>query len=158
MANFISSNLAVILLFSSALILGLGIYAGFLLSKLKQQQKQAQQAETNRLEYLFESIDTICAATLQQQCNLSEASIRIVNLLAMLDLKKEDDNKQRYPSVYTLYEAVKHHPIGKARKQTARHALRDLDAQREQKEVELESFILKELEKIREHISALRGA
>lgn len=66
----------------------LGIYLGFVLSKLKSQkrtqkesEKKIQAALIERDTHLRESIITISRAAVQNQCELSEACIRVKKLL-----------------------------------------------------------------------------
>lgn len=79
----------IILLILLALItLSLGVYLGYLLSRVKSQKKKQRDSEEKllelsrqRKEHLVESIITIARAAVQDQCELSEACIRIKKLL-----------------------------------------------------------------------------
>ena len=77
-----------ILLFSifGVVTLVLGIYLGTILSRLKSQKKKQKESEEKLLDlanqrntHLRESIITISRAAVQNQCELSEACIRVKN-------------------------------------------------------------------------------
>lgn len=78
--------------------LGLAVYLGYLLKSISAQKKLAKQAEDKRLKaledhanYLKDSIITISKATIQGQCETSEACIRIYKLLEYFpDIAKEE--------------------------------------------------------------------
>ena len=66
-------------------ILSLSIYAGFLLAQLARQNKAQVAAQAKaiqqRNEKIIESVDVISLAALQQQCDLSEAAIRLYMIM-----------------------------------------------------------------------------
>ena len=66
------------------IIAGLGVYAGKLVFQLQQQNARQKDAREKRLVVMFESIHTIARAMQQQQCNVSEGTIRICRLLRAL--------------------------------------------------------------------------
>lgn len=135
----------IFILFCALLIIaGLAFYAGSLLFKIKNQNKLRANKTQQRIENITESIQTIAKAVEQQQCNLSEASIRLYHLLEALPLTDKPDFSTKFPGLYTLYNAIKDLPTHQARKEQAKRETHKQDLQREALETELESQILKE--------------
>jgi len=130
-------------------IAALSFYAGKLLFQLKQQNQQKEQRRQQRIEDILFSVHTIAKATEQQQCDLSEASIRLCNLMDALPLIQEIDFSQRFPALYELYDKIKHMPTHDARKALKRNERMKMDLHREELESELESKILRELTEIK---------
>ena len=104
-------------------------------------------ASTNyvTIDNIIQSIQTIAKAVEQQQCNLSEASIRLYHLLEALPLIDKPDFSEKFSGLYTLYDAVKDLPTHQARKEQGKLETYKQDLQREELEAELESQILKEV-------------
>lgn len=124
---------------------GLAYYAGTLLFKLRHQERQQENRRMERITTILFSVHTIAKATLQQQCELSEASIRLCHLMDALPLKSPLDFSLKFPALYQLFDKIKHMPTHDARKElTARERLKQ-DIQRGEFEAELESKILEEL-------------
>ncbi|AWL10523.1 uncharacterized protein HMF8227_00009 [Saliniradius amylolyticus] len=143
--------LITILITSAALIvLGLGFYAGKLLCQLRHQQQQRQQAEEKRKAYVHQSIQTIAKAVEQQQCGLSEASIRLCVLLDNLPDREEQDYARQFPALHDLYDRIKHMPTHDAWKALPKKERRKMELQQGQFEAELETAILKEAEQLRQ--------
>lgn len=134
------------------IILGLSLYAGMLLAKLKRQNelqaKMMQEALDKRNAKIVESVDVIAAATLQEQCDLSEAAIRLFMIMDHLQGEMRIDFPTRYPALFELYEAVKDTPRGEARKALAKKERMRFDLQRMKDEARLEQAIRVELEEI----------
>lgn len=150
MINWLQENTIFVLLTAIIIVCALAAYAAYLLIKLKQQQTKQDAFTQERKEKVTESIQTIAAATLQQQCNLSEASIRVVKLLAIFD---EDEVKlaTQYKAVYSLYDKVKDMPTHDDRKKLERTELEELDVIREEHEAEHEAAILSEMKILQQY-------
>lgn len=131
------------------IISGLAFYAGSLLFKLKSQQQQREKNIQHRIERIIESIQTIAKAMAQQQCNLSEGSIRLFHLLEGLPVLDKPDFSQQFPGLYKLYEEVKDLPTHQERKAQSKQKTKQQDIQREEKEAQLESKILAEVETLK---------
>ncbi|MDU0353363.1 DUF2489 domain-containing protein [Paraglaciecola aquimarina] len=136
--------LIVALLFVSSL----AFYAGTLLFKLQAQNKARQANINKRVTNITESIQTIAKGVEQQQCNLSEASIRIYHLLEGLPVLNKPDFAKQYPAMFELYEAVKDLPTHQERNKQPKMETRKQDIKRESLESTLESRILAEMEKL----------
>ncbi len=89
MLEYIKINQNIIFVVSTLLVLGLSIYLGYLIYLLKLQSKQKALTEKLKLEedskrekFVRESILIISKATLQGQCETSEACVRLKNLVS----------------------------------------------------------------------------
>ena len=143
--QFIIDNIVAVALCGVLIILALTGYAGVIIIKLKQQKDKKNKVINKRIDNIDVSIKTICDATMQQQCSISEATIRIITLLQIhpilagkYDLQLQQMNK--------FYKEIEHHPILENRQNTPNKELFKLDLQREQLEADYETLILKELE------------
>ncbi len=88
MIEFLKTNQVLIFLILGGLTFCLSLYLGILLYRLKLGQKEIEelkkQQETSQREreiFYRDSISTICLATIQEQCELSEACLRLRYLL-----------------------------------------------------------------------------
>ncbi|BDX04487.1 DUF2489 domain-containing protein [Planctobacterium marinum] len=143
--NLIETHWLSISLIAAAIILSLAGYAGHLVYKLHQQKVRVKSVNAARLKDITESLDVIARATLQQQCGISEAVIRIRGLLDALSVQ-ELNFQQLLPHSAQFYLKIQHHPILSARKKLNKLQLLKLDAEREELEAQWEQRILKELE------------
>lgn len=124
------------------IVAGLAFYLGQLLSQLQKQKQQQQQAlaeqqrkQAEHQQYLLDSILLIGQATLEEQCELSEAGLRIWVLLE--NLQPELAQACRFPALFAMYDCVKDMPTHDARKALDKKELRRLDHIRQQKEIDL---------------------
>lgn len=148
--DFLSNNWSTFLFIAALVVLTLGIYAFRLLLQLKSQKQQQDGHRSKLVREGISSIDTIIAATLQQQCNVSESVLRISAILQTINQYHQTTIElDHYPSVKRLLDEVSKHPILEARKQLAKKERMRLDLTRETLEAELENEILKELAQIR---------
>lgn len=131
------------------IIAALGVYAGRLLHQLHNQQQRTRQVRQERINKITESIQTIAMAVEQQQCNLSEGSIRLCELLQALPLTNPPVFASEYPALFTLYHQVRELPTHQARKQQPRKETERQDNVREEQESLLESTILKEVAELK---------
>lgn len=141
--------LTVVLSLSILIVAALAYYAGRLLFLLRQQTKKQNQIRSKRIDNIVQSIQTIAAATEQQQCDLSEASIRICRLLAALPIKNIPDFSIPYPSLHELYKRVEEMPTHEIRAALTRADRQHQDKVRQQHESELETDILKEVTRLK---------
>lgn len=148
-----------LLLAAILIVAGLAFYLGQLLFQLKRQQQLQQQALVNaqqkyaeRQQYLLDSITLIAKAALEQQCDYSEAALRIWVLLE--NYQPELAQACRYPGLFAMYDCVKAMPTHDARKELEKKELRRLDHIREQKEIELNAAITKDLQDLLNQLKA----
>lgn len=130
-------------------IVVLSVYAGRLLFLLQAQKSRHLAAKQKRVDNITESIQTIAFAMHQQQCDLSEGTIRICRLLEAMPLDPLPDFKQEYPAIHSLFDKVKNYPTHEERNALSKAERRGQDKERGQFESELESSILHETEKLK---------
>lgn len=151
----------VALLVGILVIVGLAYYAGSLLGQLKRQRNIRDTAVAKRNENLYQSIETIALAMQQEQCPLSEGALRVTVLLDHLALpeRKESEHTfdQEYPAIHDMYERIKHMPTHSARKEYPRKEIRQMDAEREGFEVDLEQAIQDDVARLLPWVRAQRG-
>lgn len=128
----------------------LGVYAGRLMFKLQQQQARQKAAREARIETIIESIHTIARAMSQQQCNVSEGTIRICRLFRALPEERVDYSGP-FPAIHSLFEKVNGFAILAERQALSKAQRLAEDKAREEIEVQFESTVLKELPKIVTH-------
>ena len=145
MLTFIEDNILWLGLLALAIIIGLAVYALQLVIKLKKQSDTISSINNERATNIVESIKTICDATIQQQCSISEASVRLVALLQLHPSisGKYDD---QLSNMINFYNKIQHHPILENRQNTPKKIIRKLDLEREELESQYENKILTELE------------
>ncbi len=139
-------------LIGGVIILALAIYAGWLLAKLNHQTRQRkafmEKAIQKRNLKIIESIDIIAFAALEQQCDLSEAAIRLYMIMGALQGDKEIDFSHRFPALFELYDLIKDMPRGDERKQVEKKERMQLDLIRVKAEARLVESINRELKDI----------
>ena len=126
------------------IIAALGVYAGKLVFQLQQQNARQKDAREKRLIVMFESIHTIARAMQQQQCNVSEGTIRICRLLRALP-EEARDYASEYPAIHTLFTEVSGFAILDDRKVLSKQQRFNEDKAREAIEEQHETPVLKEL-------------
>lgn len=97
-------------------LMGVAGWLWFKVWKINHQQKQMQaqltqqqaQTEQNRIDYIYESLNVIASAVLDQQCPVTEGCIRMAVLLDNLPL--DCDTKHRFSVVFEVYNATRHIP------------------------------------------------
>tara|TARA_R110000744_G_scaffold305604_1_gene413922 strand:- start:13608 stop:14057 length:450 start_codon:yes stop_codon:yes gene_type:complete len=144
-----SSITILLILAAFVIIASLAFYAGKLLFMLNKQNKKMARTKQQRVERLMESIHTISMAVEQQQCNLSEGSIRLYHLHESLPIDDKPDYESHYPGLYALYAKVSDLPTHEARDKLSTLERKTQDVAREALESELESQILKDVAKLR---------
>ncbi|MCE2571045.1 DUF2489 domain-containing protein [Motilimonas eburnea] len=131
-------------------ILGLSVYAGTLLRRVKDQQLALQKVINKRNATLMDSINLIAKAMVQGQCNLSEGAIRLTVLLNELRLSQPINFDAEYPNLHALYQVVKDMPTHEVRKERTKKEIRQLDAEREKHEQRLEASIIEEMKQLQD--------
>ena len=127
-------------------VAGLAFYLGQILFQLRAQQQRQQQAlldhqqkQAKHQQYLLDSILLIGKATLEQQCELSEAALRIWVLLE--NLQPDLAQSSRWPGLFAMYDCVKAMPTHEARKELDKKELRRQDHLRQQTEIQFKESI-----------------
>ncbi|WP_441003778.1 DUF2489 domain-containing protein [Pseudocolwellia agarivorans] len=144
---------AVIALF---IIIPLAIYAGMLLSQLKKQNANQAIAEQEKQAALkkhdtkvLNSVVIIVRAMKEEQCELSEGCWRLSVLLDSLKLSSELNTL--FPSVYALYDGIKHMPILEERKKLTKPERMKLDFERMKLEADLKSKIQQDVGQLHQY-------
>ncbi len=132
------------------LVIGLSLYAIYLLKRLKIQKELITKAKHELTIRLKESIDVIARAMKSGECNTSEGVIRLTMLL-----RPFGKNLSTYPAMANLYEVVRDMPTHDARKLLDKRERMRLDLDRESAEVQFEQDIKKELYILLEDIKSI---
>lgn len=125
------------------IVLALATYASMLLIALHKQKKHLNTHKQKRLDYLYDSVETIAKAMRSDECNLSEGVIRLNGLLPSLNMRLED-----YKSMYQLYLVVMDMPTHEKRNEIPRNHRMRLDLTRESSEVTHEKGIKLDIERL----------
>jgi ABC-type multidrug transport system fused ATPase/permease subunit len=133
-----------------ALIIPLAIYAFVLMRKLSQQTQQQNDRRQKRVDNYLSSIRTIALAVSQQQCDLSEACIRLAVLLESIPLANRPDYVAMYPAIHQLYDGIKHMATHEARQGQDVSQTREDDQIRADLEAELSVKIIREAQALYE--------
>ncbi|SPY31797.1 Protein of uncharacterised function (DUF2489) [Photobacterium damselae] len=143
----------------SAVVAVLAAYAGYLLYKLYRQHQRHQaflertkalQAEkiAQRNATILDSVYIIAEAGVNDQCDMSEISIRLFKLMEALQHDKAVDFAVQYPALYELYQVVKDMPRSEARRNIEKRQRMRLDLDRMKAEARLVDDIKQELNSI----------
>ena len=120
--------------FFSLIIFALSIYLGVLVSKIRRNSQQIESRANEidkqieeRAVYYKESIIIICKATIQKQCELSEACIRIKKILEYFpSIEKNND----YKVFQEMYNEIKDFPTHAARNELSKKEIFGQDQRR----------------------------
>ena len=137
-------------LLGGLVLLGLAVYAGTLLARLKRQHDMQLQAITARNERILDSVRVIAHPVRDGQCDYSEGAIRLTNLLDALQIKGGRAFATEFPGLYGLYEKVKEMPTHEARRALKRNEVMKMDLERSGYEAELEAQILKDVARLKD--------
>lgn len=118
----------------SLVVVGLAVYAGALLFRLKAQKVQRLQQQKSaidaRKERITESVQIIAAAMQREECELSEGAIRIAKLLAAIPSAEPKNWLEIYPQLHAFYAEIQHMPIMDARAALSKQERMQLDLNR----------------------------
>lgn len=137
-------------LLGGLILLGLAVYAGTLMARLKRQQEMQQHAIAARNERILESVRVIAHAVRDGQCDYSEGAIRLTNLLDALQIKGGHAFTTEFSGLYGLYEKVKEMPTHEARRALKRNEVMKMDLERSGYEAELEAQILEDVARLKD--------
>ncbi len=154
-------NTLVLAAIGGIIILGLGGYAAHLLLKLRKQNQLVEQHKALAIEKrnakIFESVDTLCLAGIQGQCDLSEISIRLCNILDYVQGEQRIDVANTYPALHELFEVVKDMARGEDRQELAKQERMRQNLARHKAESRLTDAIITELEDLRSRVAPLNN-
>lgn len=114
MSNIIQENQILIFTLLSVIVFTLATYLGFVLNKVKVQNKinklhlqEIEQLRIQRELSIKESIRILAKAVRDEQCEISEGCIRIVKLCEIIDLQ----NLKGFDVFNELYQEIKDFPF-----------------------------------------------
>ncbi|GAD80496.1 DUF2489 domain-containing protein [Vibrio ezurae] len=152
-------DMVVLASIGAIIILGLAAYAAYLLKKLNKQKQLIQQhqalAIAKRNAKIFESVDTLCLAGIQGQCDLSELSIRLCNILDYVQGEQRIDVAECYPALSELFKVVKDMARGDERQQLAKQERMKQNLARHKTETRLNDAIIAELKDLQGRVAPL---
>lgn len=145
----------VLLALAVLIIAGLSLYAFVLLRRVRMMQaEQARQEADERAKhneqrtYLIESLRVISANVIDEDLNLSEATIRCKVLLDALLLPEH--KRQPYEILDVVYDKIQHFATHSARKDLPREERRKQDQEREMIESRYQEELLSCFKSLRE--------
>ncbi len=154
-------NVTLLAIAGGVIILGLASYAGYLLLQLKKQKELQQQhqklAIQKRNANIFENVATLCMAGIQGQCDLSEISIRVYNIMDYVQGDERVDFDKEYPAISELFHIVKDMARGEDRQQLAKKERMQQNLIRHKAESRLNDAIIEELKTLHSSIQPLNN-
>ncbi|CAM3833942.1 DUF2489 domain-containing protein [Vibrio aquimaris] len=154
-------NVTLLAIVGGVIILALASYAGYLLLQLKK-QKELQQHHTKlaidkRNANIFENVRILCMAGIQGQCDLSEISIRVYNIMDYVQGEERFDFDKEFPATSELYHLVKDMARGDDRQQLAKKERMKQNLERHKAESRLEQTVIEELKQLQEKVQPLNN-
>lgn len=152
-------NTLLLMVIGGLIIISLAIYAGYLLWQVKKQTQLQQQHQALAMEKrnanIFDSVNTLCLAGIQGQCDLSEIAIRVYCIMDYVQGEQRFDFEKDYPATAELYHIVKDMPRGEERQTMAKQERMRHNLTRQKAEVRLNDAIIAELKLLQLRIRPL---
>lgn len=144
-----------------AIIVALASYAAYLLWQVKKQQtlqlQHQQLVIEKRNANIFDSVNILCMAGIQGQCDLSEISIRVYCIMDYVQGEQRVNFEQEYPAISELYHLVKDMARGDARQQLPKQERMKQNLERTKAESRLQDAIIEELTALKQRIQPLNN-
>ncbi|MGY5513774.1 DUF2489 domain-containing protein [Vibrio antiquarius] len=154
-------NVTLLAIAGVVIIIALASYAGYLLLQLKKQKelqlKHQKLAIDKRNANIFENVHTLCQAGIQGQCDLSEISIRVYNIMDYVQGEDRVDFDKTYPAISELYHIVKDMARGEERQQLAKKERMQQNLTRHKAESRLTDAIIDELKVLQKNVQPLNN-
>ncbi|WP_199459567.1 DUF2489 domain-containing protein [Vibrio owensii] len=154
-------NVTLLAIAGAVIIIALASYAGYLLLQLKKQKelqlKHKKLAIDKRNANIFENVHTLCQAGIQGQCDLSEISIRVYNIMDYVQGEDRVDFDQTYPAISELYHVVKDMARGEDRQNLAKKERMQQNLDRHKAEQRLTDAIIEELKVLQKNVQPLNN-
>ncbi|EGR0265314.1 DUF2489 domain-containing protein [Vibrio alginolyticus] len=154
-------NVTLLAIAGVVIIIALASYAGYLLLQLKKQKelqlKHQKLAIDKRNANIFENVHTLCQAGIQGQCDLSEISIRVYNIMDYVQGEDRVDFDKTYPAISELYHIVKDMARGEERQQLAKKERMQQNLTRHKAESRLTDAIIEELKMLQKNVQPLNN-
>lgn len=148
-------TLSILIAAAVTIIVGLAVYAWRLQRQVWQQQRQQaqqqaeqQQRDAERTAYVLDSLRILSANVIDENLNLSEATIRCKVLVDALSLSEAE--RQPYQILETVFEQVQHFDTHAARKALSREERKRQDEAREAVERQYEAELKACFERLRQ--------
>lgn len=154
-------NVTLLAIAGGVIILGLASYAGYLLLQVKKQKELQLQHQKLAIEKrnanIFESVNVLCLAGIQEQCDLSEISIRLYNIMDYVQGEERVDFDKEFPATSELFHIVKDMARGEARQNLAKQERMKQNLARHKAESRLQESIVEELKKLQKKVQPLNN-
>ncbi|ELA6771741.1 DUF2489 domain-containing protein [Vibrio alginolyticus] len=154
-------NVTLLAIAGVVIIIALASYAGYLLLQLKKQKelqlKHQKLAIDKRNANIFENVHTLCQAGIQGQCDLSEISIRVYNIMDYVQGEDRVDFDKTYPAISELYHIVRDMARGEERQQLAKKERMQQNLTRHKAESRLTDAIIEELKVLQKNVQPLNN-
>lgn len=154
-------NVTLLAIAGAVIIIALASYAGYLLLQLKKQKelqlKHKKLAIDKRNANIFENVHTLCQAGIQGQCDLSEISIRVYNIMDYVQGEDRVDFDKTYPAISELYHVVKDMTRGEDRQNLAKKERMQQNLDRHKAEQRLTDAIIEELKVLQKNVQPLNN-
>ncbi|GAB7228329.1 DUF2489 domain-containing protein [Vibrio rotiferianus] len=154
-------NVTLLAIAGAVIIIALASYAGYLLLQLKKQKelqlKHQKLAIDKRNANIFENVHTLCQAGIQGQCDLSEISIRVYNIMDYVQGEDRVNFDTTYPAISELYHVVKDMARGEDRQQLAKKERMQQNLTRHKAEQRLTDAIIEELKVLQKNVQPLNN-
>lgn len=154
-------NVTLLAIAGGIIVLGLASYAGYLLLQLKKQKelqlRHQQLAIDKRNANIFESVNTLCLAGIQGQCDLSEISIRVYCIMDHVQGDDRIDFDKTFPAIAELYHVVKDMVRGEGRQTLSKKDRMQQNLVRHKAESRLQDSIVEELKALQKQVQPLNN-
>ena len=154
-------NVTLLAIAGGIIILGLGSYAGYLLLQVKKQTELQKQHKALAIEKrnanIFDNVNTLCLAGIQGQCDLSEISIRVYNIMDFVQGDERVDFDAEYPATSELYHVVKDMARGEDRQNLPKRERMKQNLTRQKAESRLNESIIEELKQLQKKVKPLNN-
>ncbi len=134
----------------------LGTLIFFLAKKIQKDSgvlKESIKKTREKEKFILESLDIICKAILQEQCEISEGSIRIRMLLD--NSKMLDSNKSDYLLFFNMYEELKEFKTHEKRNKLSKQERMNEDIKRFKVEEKYQTDFLSTVKVLHEDVKEL---
>ncbi|MFM2486063.1 DUF2489 domain-containing protein [Celerinatantimonas yamalensis] len=136
-------------------LLGYWLYLLRLINARQQlQHQQRKQTLDMHRDRIAQSVETIAKACFAEQCESSEAAIRITQLLLAYPEQPARDWSKQYPGLFGLYQAIADLPTHQARMSQSKRERRTQDVYRLEQEKQFAAQVRGELEDLSEFFTA----
>ncbi|HDY8179439.1 TPA: DUF2489 domain-containing protein [Vibrio vulnificus] len=154
-------SVTLLAILGGAIILGLASYAGYLLLQLKKQKELQLQHQKLAIEKrnanIFDSVNTLCLAGIQGQCDLSEIAIRVYCIMDYVQGEERVDFDATYPAIAELYHIVKDMARGEERQKLEKQQRMKQNLERHKAESRLSEAVIEELKTLQQKVKPLNN-